>query len=460
MDDLTKAKVESVTALSGGKLNDFVLSETFITLYENTGIFCKSWNEFLLYEGKYYKRMTKTDLMRKLVEIVQEFFPDQTKKITASMLDAVHKLISIRFPKQLEDDELDHQYFAFSDGLYNTYTHEKEPFSPKILCFKYVDVAMADFEKPAPTLERYIQTTLVDIEGNHDESLAMLYQEMIGSIFSSQQSANRAFFLYGQGSNGKSKTTELILSLFEDQYKSAANLETLSQTFGKARLVGKVVNIPSEEESQFIKADVFKALVTGEAIDARRLYENHFSYQNFAKLIFPTNAYPKFGGLDRALQRRIIIIPFNKNFKGNEIDHDIDKKLATERAQFVWFGLQGLKRLQENNYIYTKNKQSSDSLMELQEESSSVARYISEEVEFDKSRTIEPIEAKELYSDYKDWCRQNGHQAVASSRFSREMSTIDIAQEHMEKKRNLNLYYIFNPAQILPPVIPPTSPLI
>lgn len=461
MDEIRKAKIEAYLAgLTGKKkLSDFDLSEVFIIAYGDRAIYCSSWGQFLIFEGKYYKRHDAKDIKRLIAELIINHAPKATQQITDAFLSAMYNLISIRFPTQVEDTELAHEYFAFEDGIFNTDTFKREDFTSKVYCFKYIGVKITDFTLPAPHLTQYLQTTLKNASGEFDEDLFAVYQEMCGSLFAAQRAANRAFFLYGEGANGKSITTELILSLFEEQYVASASLESLSQGFGRARLIGKVVNICSEEESQHLKQDVFKALVTGESIDARRLYENSVSYHNFAKLIFATNNFPKFGGLDYSTRRRIVIIPFNRIFAEHERDYGLLDKLLGERAQFVNMALKGLKRLQANNYQYSISEATAKAMDILQEESSSVARYINEEVVIDETKSIEPISARSLYAHYKDWCKENGHQAVASSRFARETASVGRLSSYKVRKGGVNKFYVYPPQDDLPPVITPQRPL-
>lgn len=447
-----RTKVDTFLEVHKGKLNDYTLSEVFILIYGQEAYYCTSWGQFLIFQDNYYKRYIDRDIERLLNDLILQFFPDKVNKMTDSFLKSVRRLLSVRFPRMIEDTELDHHLIMFDDGCYDTNKMIRINSSPALLCFKRVEgVEIDKFEDFSDSFDKYLKTTFVDIDGKYDQKLCDTYQEMLGSLFSSNKGANKAFFLWGDGSNGKSITTELILSLFEKQYHSSASLDALSRQFGLARLIGKIVNVCTEEESQFLKHDVLKALVTGEQIDSEVKFGEAVAFHNFSKLLFATNSFPKFSGLDDALKRRIIIIPYNAKFEGDSIDFGLLEKLKKDRSAIVGFAMRGLKRLQENKFLYTMGESSKLAMSVFHEDSSPVARYANDElVLVDRSNDwakalVEPIPAMDLYKDYKRWCSENGHSPVASNRFCREIATVDKMKSVRERVRGINKYYVERP---------------
>lgn len=440
MSLVKEAQINQIKNENANKCTECSVAELFCQLYIKEAVFCTSWGQFLIFNGIFYQRMEKNDVKKIIINLIKEHFPKNKDKATYNMATNIFNNLTVTFPNKCKDTELAHNYFAFSDCLYNTDTHETQPHTSDIRCFKFVNVSTSDFKNPYPAVENYLTTTLVNKDKIYDPDLMDVYQEMVGSLFDGKRDSNRAFFLWGGGSNGKSVTTELLLSLFEAQYTASASLDILSQRFGRARLVGKLLNVCSEEESQYLKHDIFKALVTGEEIDAERKNEDGFSYHNFAKLVFATNNFPKFSDMDYSTKRRIIVIPFNNKFEENK-DFNLLDKLKSESAQFVNFALQGLKRLQKNNYKYSISAESSESLLELESESSSSVRYIQDELTVDPDRKI-GISASNIYRLYREWAGDNGHKPVSSMKFFKVLSTSEKLMNYKKRECNVWEYYI------------------
>lgn len=444
MDKLQEVSQTQTKIQNNNKCTEYSVLQLFKQKYSETIIYCTSWSEFLVYNGKYYKRTPKNELKQMLVALIEKEYPERVNRITNNFITSIYNLLKFSFDTIIEDVNLDHNYIAFRNCLYNTLIHKEDDFTPEIKCFKYIDVDTKDFLKKSDTLEKYLETTFkIEKEGKliFDFDMVNLYQEMIGSLFSGVKESNRAFLLWGGGANGKSITTELILSLFPADFSASASLETLSQRFGRIRLAGKLLNICSEEESQFLKNDIFKALVTGESIDAERKNEDGISYHNFAKLIFATNNFPKFSGIDYSIKRRVIVIPFNVVFEGKDRDYNLLEKLKEELPQFVYFGLQGLKRLQENNYCYSVSEEAVLAQKELEIESSSAIRYIEEEIEIDQQK-YKIVSSKAIYREYTSWARDNGHKPVSSRKFFIRLSSSEKLTNYKERTNKGWGYYI------------------
>jgi putative DNA primase/helicase len=452
------AQIEKLQALAqgemGGKLNEYNLTRSFSEIFKNKSYYCENWGQFLMYEGRYYKRQTPDDTERVLVQIVTEVFPHQIHKLTKSFLSSTYKLLALLFERQVEDLELDHHYWSFEDGLLNTKTMQQQEHTPDVICFKFIPVYMSEFETPTPVFNRFIETTMVNEEREFDPELADLYQEMLGSLFLGHKEVNRAFFFYGEGSNGKSVSTEFILSLFEKQYTASASLESLTSTrFGLSRIIGKLANVCTEDESEYLKNSVIKALVTGEQVESEIKFGGNIAFHSYAKLIFSTNKFPKFGGLDYAMKRRIIVIPFHAKFEGKNKDANLQAKLQKEKAGIIWYALQGAKRLISNEYMYTIGETSERGMQFFEEESSPIARFVAEEFDLEAKRPSRPYLADAYYDAYREWCKDNGYGVVASGRFYRELATVNATQPYKERNNGRTYYYLHPPARKAPPVV-------
>ncbi len=86
-----------------------------------------------------------------------------------------------------------------------------------------------------------------------------------------------------------------------------------------------------------------------------------FDFNNYSKLLFSANNIPRIKDRTGAVQRRLIIIPFNAKFSKDDPDYRPYIKYELREEESVQYlinvGLKGLKRVLENRQ-FTKSKKS------------------------------------------------------------------------------------------------------
>lgn len=96
-------------------------------------------------------------------------------------------------------------------------------------------------------------------------------------------------------------------------------------------LVGKLLNASDELSPETIASDTFKAIVTGDPIEGRDVYKSRVEFRSVAQNLFAANQLPSFkGGVDRGLQRLLLLIAFTRSIPMEERIEDIGKRIAAE----------------------------------------------------------------------------------------------------------------------------------
>lgn len=162
----------------------------------------------------------------------------------------------------------------------------------------------------------------------------------------------KMFILTGEGSNGKSMFTSLLSKLFGDQttklptnifhksYKPYGNKPTpeLANLQGKKFAFMDFDEYLYKQESK-INVGRMKELIGGDTIYARALYKNPVVFKPEFKLIMTTNRVPDIFEEDKALRRRLKIIPFKSQFINNDDDQDLIDEIyenhIEEFGQFI-----------------------------------------------------------------------------------------------------------------------------
>jgi P4 family phage/plasmid primase-like protien len=398
-------------------------SETFASklLYHQT------YDTFFLYgDERYYKQLTPHDVRTLFLRFIEAKFGDYNN-VDMSLIENIIELSKYKLPKNISEE--DGHLIAFKDVLLNTKTMETEEKNREKIATLYVPYDYCEVETPIPNFLRFIETSLVfkDYDRRHDEALGLLAQEMFGMMFLDDLRASMAFFLLGtNAANGKSTMCYTLQNIIGKNFCSHLSISDLGDKFSTHYIIGKRVNISGEEDDKFVRSKIFKALVSGDFVKGERKYGEVFSFRPKTKYVFSTNKMPTFDGLDAGLRRRMMILPFYRTFSPKERDVYLEDKLKMETPGIIGWALRGAKRLIANNYEFTKSIQVDTVMDEFEEDMSSCIRFIREEYEPDE---LDFYSFKELYLEYKDWCKDFGYKAKNKNSFS-----VDLNKEVRFKK--------------------------
>lgn len=174
----------------------------------------------------------------------------------------------------------------------------------------------------------------------------------------------KAFVFLGEtASNGKSTIARLLSCLLP-----AGSVSSISPAaFGDERriinLAGKAANVADELSASAIAGEAFKSAVTGDPLEGRDLYRSAVTFSPRALHCFTTNTLPRFnGGLDRGLQRRLVVVRFNRSIPEGEIIPDIAERIRrNELRLLLQFAVSGAQRLIQNK-AYTIPASSKEAL--------------------------------------------------------------------------------------------------
>ena len=125
----------------------------------------------------------------------------------------------------------------------------------------------------------------------------------------------RAVILKGEtAENGKSQILDLARGLLPASAICSVTAGRMGDERHIVGLVGKLLNASDELSSAAaIAGDTFKAVITGEPVQGRDVYKSRVEFRPVAQHLFATNTLPVFaGGMDRGVQRRLLVIPFNR----------------------------------------------------------------------------------------------------------------------------------------------------
>jgi putative DNA primase/helicase len=156
-----------------------------------------------------------------------------------------------------------------------------------------------------------------------------------------------------------------------------------------------------------VRSDVFKRLITGEAVPARDVYRSATDFIPVALHLFSTNKLPSFsGGIDGGVLRRLLPVHFEHELDKREIDPDLVEKIIRDEADLLLdFVLEGACRLiQQRDFTIPASSQ--ELLQKWITEADPVRGWAVERIEVCPEENF--IAMSTLYADFKEWARREG----------------------------------------------------
>jgi len=243
---------------------------------------------------------------------------------------------------------------------------------------------------------------------------------------------SKALLLVGSGSNGKTTFLNVVRELLGTDYTTTKPVHKFDEDNHVADLYGALANIDTDlSKGSLSSAGIaaFKRLVGGDSIDARKLYEDAFSFNPTAKHLYACNQVPDVSTYvsdhDIAFWRRWIVVEFPSYFSPDARDPDLEDRLTTDEtlSGILNWAIEGWGRLHENGGF--TNVESHDDTRQLwQSWGESVEQFIAECVQNDPD--ADRITTGQAYRRYQAWCRENDVNAVGRRRFTDTLKQEDV----------------------------------
>ncbi len=342
--------------------------------------------------------------------------------------------ILIRENTKAEDANM----IAFSNGIYNIVDDSFVSFTPE-----HIITNKIGWEYNPKAYSELADKTLNKIACD-DSQVRTLLEEAIGYCFYRRNELGRAFILIGDKSNGKSTFLSMIQNLLGEENIASLDLKELGDRFKTAELFGKLANIGDDIGDEFIaNASIFRKLVTGDRVSAERKGCDPFEFNNYSKFLFSANNIPRIKDKTGAVQRRLVIIPFDANFSADSPDFDpyIKYKLKSSECMeyLIRIGIEGLKRV-IRNHKFTVSDRVQKEMDEYEENNNPIIGFFRECEDEDFQIENEPT--NKVYRKYQEYCIVNNLQPMSNIEFSKQVNRI-LKMKIITKRINGKKYRIF-----------------
>lgn len=394
--------------------------------------------EWWRYQGTHWAVQEEMDLKTELYEILESavvhnqskdswspWNPDKAK--IAKVLEPLRGLCN----RHVSDDR-DMPYFVHdgygrraqdyapvANGLVylptgELYEHTPRFFAPYVLPYEYSVGAQC------PTWDRFLADVF-----EHDPAAINLLQEWAGYLISGRTDLHKALLLIGPPRGGKGTISRTIKALIGMENTASPGLRDFASDFGLEQLVGKPLAVVEDARGDDKPAprEVERILnITGEdQVSLNRKNRSYWIGTLNTRLMFVSNETPKLIDASGAIVTRFMSVNLVKSF-ADKPDATLGSRIMEELPGVFNWALEGAKRL-ERQGAFTVPATMEDVANEMRDLAAPVQAFIRDQYEITSNEDDRRL-LREVYQDYKQWCRDEGRAPVSQSELGRRINAL------------------------------------
>lgn len=384
--------------------------------------------QFYYYEKGVYNRLN----MQSINGEIKRYMPLGTASPAA--IDSTRKLLICgAYGHVCEHADLNRneRYINLRNGLYDLKERKLVSHTPKLKSTIQL-VCRYDPEAPRPVFNKFIHEFCSDDEGNYNEQKELLLQEFCGLAVSNidVSRVKRLLWLISQqGDSGKSVVLDFVSYMLGGRdYKYTINLPLQDMNekskFSIGALLGKRLIAVGDQSGAVIEdTSLLKSLTGGDLIKFEGKNEKPLFMRYRGAIMIASNTLPSIGGGDKGVHLfdRFLFIPCEHHVARKDADIHLREKLYMEMDGMFSWCLDGLNRLIDNGYKFTKLEAAEALVVEYRQMQDTLFRFITESGYEITSKAEDRIPRKDFESDYLQFCNENNLQPLNKAAIKNRM---------------------------------------
>ena len=380
--------------------------------------------------GTHWQKIEKNEIINIICRLFAECGCPRNRILEINEKNLIEKQVQdMFFSNQSNSDGLNLRncsiYFD-ENGNLKQIEHSNEMFYTYVLDYDY----NANEGTENSLFQHFLDTSLPDTQSQ------MILAEFVGSCLMRNIKHEKALFLYGRGSNGKSVFYDIVTAMFGKVNVSGVGLD---QLFDKNRyflgaIDGKLLNYASEKGSQNgINEDMWQQLVSGEPVVARDCGEKPREITQYCRFAFNANTLPSSyeGTYTYAFFRRFLIVPFETQITKDTRDPFLAENIIKSELPVVLnWAISGVGRLVSNGLRFSECGKSDACLENFSKGSDSVSAWVESGFAATTVRTNYMLFSV-AYQVYREFCANNGFKPTSSITFGNRLSYLGIDKVKM-----------------------------
>ena len=400
--------------------------------------FCPDKELFMLYDTETEKWVLDKKGLKiiKKIRLILEGLPQIITQNPKEQEDIYYKIENCSVPgsvarelqnyateKPIVEFDADINLLGVKNGVIELDALKFRPGRPEDYVTKSVN-AMFDPTAICPRFEQFISEIM---SGNQD--FIDLMQTWLGYFLLGDNPDNALLFMQGRGANGKSVLMNVIQKLLGNYCNTvpiSVMIKSQRTTVGDdvmAILGYRVLLCRELSKDDKLNAAKIKLITGGDSDRVRGLYDTDYTtVEHIAKFVIGTNEVPLINDTSNGIWRRIMYVPFQREFNESEQIKRLDKILIKEANGILNWALAGLKLYDEKGFVVPE--MSTKIKGELREEVNYVEKFISENYVINDDHK-EP--ARQLHEAFLQWVAATTNAPHLSAiKFGRELTSLGI----------------------------------
>lgn len=378
---------------------------------------------FYKYGDGYYIKISDSDITSLVTGFLQEDYMDALS-ITQHLISNV--IINIKGARGIfiSEDILANTWvrglgrevrtMAFNNGLLATYLdsgkstlvfHSPVYFTLTKLPYDYDPMATC------PKWETFLNDVM---DGDMDR--VKLLQQWAGYLFTQDLREQRFLLCSGEGQNGKGVFFETIEKMVGRVNCSHVTLANFGDKFALSATLGKVLN-SSTESSKEIGAHAettLKAFTAGDRLEFSRKFKSPINAVPTAKVMIATNELPRFADKTNGVWRRLLYVPFEKEYYGEKENKHLAEELEVELSGIFNWAMKG-----DTTDGFIKPDKCKSAFKDYRRNTNPARAHLEDNYLYNSDG--ESTRCCVAYAKYKDYCIENGYSPMNESNFGREV---------------------------------------
>jgi len=369
---------------------------------------CHTSGKFYHYESGWWKEYPVSSIAQICVHAMRT-------DIQASWMSNVRDILAGLVNREFEEWPDNPHMINCKNGMLNVNTSEFLPHAPEYGSQQQLPV---NYNPKADWSKRWMAFLDQIFFDDKDGSKRFLLQQYFGYCLLRDARYQKALFLYGTGSNGKSTVIDVLQAMVGKENTSSLSLNDMAQKFRASFLEHKLINLSSEtSRSDPVESSFFKQVVDGSQIMSEQKYGKPYQFRSYAKWIVAMNDAPVIADKSYGFQRRMVSLYFNLRLEGKDIIPKYEDYLIEEIDGIFNWAVEGLELLLKNKGFKIGEGVAADTEA-LMDSINPFRIFITECCQVNDSPELDYYETTtQLWHAYSEWCKQGHNRPLGRNKF-------------------------------------------
>jgi P4 family phage/plasmid primase-like protien len=362
------------------------------------------------------RKVAPADEWAMLDELIPELQKWASKSEMASVINNALGLLKTLLDVPMTSFDTDPWLLNCKNGTVDLRTGQLRPHSPADRITRIVDIEY-DPAAQAPHFVKFFGEVMPN------EMTRDYLQRYFGYSITGVNREQTMLVHWGKGSNGKNTLHKAIRGCIGSYAQVGPPGLLTSEKEGQyihelASLYGaRWVSVDENDDGARLKEAAMKQMTGDDNVKGRHLYKSFFEYRPTYKLHLMTNYKPRVVNGGTGVWRRLLLLPYTRQFLGDQVDTTLDAKLEQEKPGILAWLVAGAAAYHARGLKLCPELAAASA--EYRAEEDMVGQFLTDRCEVAPGH-VTPVAV--LYAAYAGWAKDAGAFVISKKRLSTELT--------------------------------------